>query len=69
MDSTGQVRLEVCDNGVGLPADMNWQQSTSLGLRFVEMLTNQVRGKLEHRTENGEDWPEIRNWKWGATKP
>ncbi len=47
----GQVCLSVRDNGVGLPAD--WRQSPSLGLQLVQMLTRQVRGTLDVRTESG----------------
>jgi len=45
------VCLSVRDNGVGLPAD--WQHSPSLGLQLVQMLTRQVRGTLDVRTESG----------------
>ncbi len=47
----GQVCLSVRDNGVGLPAD--WRQSPSLGLKLVQMLTEQVRGTLDVRTGSG----------------
>ncbi len=44
---SGAVSLQVRDNGVGLPAGMDWRQSRSLGLRLVQILTNQLRGTLE----------------------
>jgi PAS domain S-box-containing protein len=49
--ATGTVSLQVRDNGVGLPAGMDWRQSRSLGLRLVQILTSQLRGTLE--TGNG----------------
>jgi len=50
-DPDGTVYLTVRDNGVGLPAD--WRQSPSLGLQLVQMLTRQVRGTLDVRTDGG----------------
>ena len=44
---TGAVCLRVRDNGVGLPADLDWRQSSSLGLRLVQMLTGQIRGTVQ----------------------
>ncbi len=49
--ANGAVCLRVSDNGVGLPAD--WRQSSSLGLRLVQMLTEQVRGTLDVQTDGG----------------
>jgi len=43
----GTLCLRVCDNGVGLPAGLEWRQSRSLGLRLVQMLAGQLRGKVE----------------------
>jgi len=52
-DASGRVCLSVCDNGVGLPADMDWRQSSSLGLRLVQLLARQIRGELDLCTEHG----------------
>jgi PAS domain S-box-containing protein len=45
--ATGVVCLGVRDNGVGLPADLDWRQSPSLGLRLVQMLAKQMRGTVQ----------------------
>jgi PAS domain S-box-containing protein len=45
--ATGGVRLRVRDNGVGLPADLDWRQSNTLGLRLVQMLAGQVHGAIQ----------------------
>ena len=45
--ATGAVCLRVSDNGVGLPADLDWRQSSSLGLRLVQMLAGQMRGTVQ----------------------
>jgi two-component sensor histidine kinase len=46
-DSPERLRLEVSDQGVGLPADFNPARSKSLGMRLVVSLTRQLGGKLE----------------------
>jgi hypothetical protein len=45
--ATGAVCLRVRDNGIGLPADLDWRQSSSLGLRLVQMLAGQIRGTVQ----------------------
>jgi two-component sensor histidine kinase len=42
-----QIVLIVSDNGVGLPQDVDLELSTSLGLRLVRMLIQQLRGTVE----------------------
>ena len=37
--ATNMLHLRVRDNGVGLPAGLDWRQSPSLGLQLVQMLT------------------------------
>jgi two-component sensor histidine kinase len=41
-----QVELIVRDDGVGLPADIDPETSTSLGLRLVHLLIRQLQGNL-----------------------
>ncbi len=52
-DQAGRICLRVSDNGIGLPAGLDWQQSPSLGLRLVQMLAGQLRGTLDVHTEGG----------------
>jgi PAS domain S-box-containing protein len=44
--SGGRGRLCVSDNGVGLPADFALERGDSLGLNLVQMLVQQLDGKL-----------------------
>jgi PAS domain S-box-containing protein len=46
--------LEVRDNGVGLPAGLDVENSPSLGLRLVSMLTRQLKGQLTIDTALGQ---------------
>ncbi len=39
--------LEVCDNGVGIPADFDIENTTSLGILLVNELVKQLDGELE----------------------
>jgi PAS domain S-box-containing protein len=48
-----QFVLTVSDNGAGLPTDFDWQNTPSLGLRLVNLLTQQIGGTLE-LDSNGE---------------
>jgi two-component sensor histidine kinase len=43
----GWVRLCVNDNGVGLPAGMDWRKSSSLGLRLIHLLARQLSADVE----------------------
>jgi two-component sensor histidine kinase len=51
--AAGAVCLRVRDNGVGLPEDPDWRQSSSLGLRLVQMLAGQLRGTVQTVTGSG----------------
>lgn len=51
--SQGTLFLEVRDNGVGLPKDLNIAETNSLGLRLVRALTRQLRGQLEMQNQGG----------------
>jgi two-component system CheB/CheR fusion protein len=42
----GNLVLEVGDNGVGLPPDLDFHRSTSMGLELVNLLTEQLEGTL-----------------------
>jgi len=52
-DADGRVRLRVSDDGVGLPADVDWRQSRSLGLRLVHLLSRQLDAAVEVRQDGG----------------
>jgi two-component sensor histidine kinase len=43
----GKCTLTVEDNGVGIPSDLDINNSRSLGLRLVRLLTRQIRGSFE----------------------
>jgi two-component sensor histidine kinase len=40
--------MTVADNGAGFPPSFDPEKSGTLGLRLINMLGQQVRGKVEH---------------------
>jgi PAS domain S-box-containing protein len=54
MHSEGPLTvLVVADDGVGIPADIDYRKATTLGLQLVYSLTGQVGGIIECRTVSG----------------
>jgi two-component sensor histidine kinase len=51
--SAALVLLMLSDNGVGLPDQLDWTKSRSLGLRLVRVLAQQLRAELDIRSEGG----------------
>ena len=47
------LSLVIRDNGVGLPSDMDFRQSRSLGMTLVMTLVKQVSGVMEWDNDNG----------------
>jgi two-component system response regulator len=47
------LQLVIADNGVGLPVDCNLNNISSLGLKLVQVLTEQLEGTLELDHRNG----------------
>ncbi|MCP4535862.1 MAG: PAS domain S-box protein, partial [Chloroflexi bacterium] len=46
--------LAVSDNGIGLPSDLDWRATESLGLKLVNIwATHQLRGTLDVNTQDG----------------
>lgn len=43
----GRGQLVVQDNGVGLPPDLSWEETSSMGLHLVNVLVRQLQGQLE----------------------
>ena len=50
------LELVVRDTGVGLPPQFDYQQSTSLGLRLVHTLVQQLRGTLQVSGDGGAEF-------------
>lgn len=66
-DRSGEIELEfscsgdeyllrVADNGVGFPEDLDYKNSSSLGLQLVTSLTEQINGKISLLNKNGTEF-------------
>jgi two-component sensor histidine kinase len=42
-----EVRLSISNDGVPIPEDLDFSRSTSLGMKLVSLLTDQMQGRLE----------------------
>jgi PAS domain S-box-containing protein len=51
--SSGQAKLVVADNGVGLRSDIDWVTARSLGLRLVRSLAEQLGARIEVKSNTG----------------
>jgi two-component sensor histidine kinase len=47
------ISLILSDDGIGMPRELDWTTTRSLGLRLVRALAQQLRGTLEIRSEGG----------------
>jgi PAS domain S-box-containing protein len=53
-EENGLVRMMVSDDGVGLPAGLDWTRTSTLGLRIVKILAeDQLGGRLDVQSANG----------------
>ncbi|MBN1948317.1 MAG: PAS domain S-box protein [Candidatus Cloacimonetes bacterium] len=51
--SSDSFRLEVSDTGIGMPAELDFQNTESLGLQLVMSLIGQLHGKITMQAGNG----------------
>jgi two-component system response regulator len=51
--SENTFELTVSDNGIGIPDTLDIKSTKSLGLKLVDILTGQIRGKMQLIRENG----------------
>jgi two-component sensor histidine kinase len=55
-DADGQTTLIIRDNGVGLPPDTDLENSSSLGLRLVRMLAQQLGAEMQMNRSKGSEF-------------
>jgi len=54
--ATDEYILSIRDNGVGIPAELDWTQTESLGLQLVRRLTNQLEGEISLDRSQGTEF-------------
>lgn len=47
------LKMVVCDNGMGLPENIDFRNTKSLGLQLVNALVDQLMGEIELEKDNG----------------
>jgi len=55
-DEQGMVFLTIADNGVGISTELDFANTETLGLQLVNLLTKQLRGRIEFSRDNGTLW-------------
>lgn len=55
-DIDSKIELIVNDNGMGIPEDIDFRDTKSLGLQLVNTLTSQIDGTIELNRENGTEF-------------
>ena len=53
LDKDNNYVLNISDNGVGLPKNFDFKNTESLGLQLVNMLVQQLKGKISVDVSNG----------------
>jgi len=48
-----RILLDVYDNGIGLPKDIDYKNSDTLGLKLISTITKQMDGKISIEKNNG----------------
>jgi two-component sensor histidine kinase len=53
IQSDDGLKLQVSDNGVGFPEELDVASSKTLGLRLIYMLSRQLKGTVAWQNEGG----------------
>jgi len=51
--NNNRILLEVYDNGIGFPKDVDYEGSDSLGLKLISTITKQMDGKISIERNKG----------------
>lgn len=54
-NSDKEVQVDIIDDGIGLPGEIDLKEQQSLGMMLIRTLVNQLKGKAGYRTDNKEN--------------
>lgn len=54
--SNNEFALTIGDDGIGLPSDLDWQNTSSLGLQIVNSLVEQLAGTIKLNNTSGTEY-------------
>lgn len=52
-DKAEKLHLSIWDNGIGIAADIDWKNNSSMGFKLVQILSKQLQAKLEFDFNTG----------------
>lgn len=52
-DKQEKIHITIKDNGIGIPPDFDWENSSSLGLKLVRILSKQLKAKIDFDGSKG----------------
>jgi len=55
-DETGMITIRVSDNGPGIPAGIDIENTQTLGIQLIGLLTRQIRGTCRLDRDGGTAW-------------
>ena len=47
------ITMDISDNGIGMPNNIDFNNPDTLGLQLVKTLVNQIEGNIQYNWENG----------------
>ena len=52
-EKNDRIYFDIADDGVGLPKDIDFEGTDTLGLSLVSMMISELKGKLTYKVDNG----------------
>ena len=52
-NSNNKVKLKLTDDGIGIPDDVLWNESNTLGIQLIQTLVEQIKGDIKVDGSNG----------------
>jgi two-component sensor histidine kinase len=56
LNDKGRAEVKVSDNGVGIPEELDFRNTNSMGLNLINALTGQLQGEIELNRKNGTEF-------------